>query len=247
MELTQWILGGKDGLLIEEPMTALTDFLVTAVCILGLVKFSRHGELEKRQLRVFAWFFFFMGLGTLFAGLFTHAFSYIFVPERLSKEALSALEYNEKLSYNLHNLPNWVFNVVSVTLFEISNLIMIKKYLSKLNTAIYYSVIAVENLAVYVLLLTVLKYDIAIAHIGFALYLIALPLQIAVYKKYRSKYSRYMILGILIMLITPPVMALKFEFCKWFNFNDISHVVIAATMYCFMLAGEKFVEEKLEN
>lgn len=247
MELTQWILGGNDGLLVLEPMTALTDFIVTAVCILGLVKFSRHKETEKRQLRVFAWFFLFMGLGTLFAGLFTHAFSYFFYPERLSKEALSVLCYDEKLSYNLHNLPNWVFNVVSVTLFEVSNIIMTKKYLPKLNTGLYYSVIAVESLAVYVLLLTVLKYDIAIAHIGFALYLIALPLQIAVYKKHRSQYSKYMISGILIMLITPPVMALKFEFCKWFNFNDISHVVIAATMYCFMLAGEEFVEEKLEK
>ena len=42
-------------------------------------------------------------------------------------------------------------------------------------------------------------------------------------------------------------MALKLQITKWFNFNDISHVVIAATMYCFMLAGEEFVEEKLEK
>ena len=247
MELTQWILGKEDGLLVLEPMTALTDFIVTAVCILGIIKFSRHEKNEKRQLRVFAWFFLFMGLGTLFAGLFTHAFSDVFYPERLSTEALAALSYDEKLSYNLHNLPNWVFNVVSVTLFEVSNVIMIKKYFSKLNTGLYYAVIAVESVTVYALLLTVLKYDIAIAHIGFALYLIALPLQIVVYRKFRSEYSKFMIIGILIMLITPPVMALKFEFCKWFNFNDISHVVIAATMYCFMLAGEKFVKEKVEN
>ena len=33
MELTQWILGKEDGLLVLEPMTALTDFIVTAVCI----------------------------------------------------------------------------------------------------------------------------------------------------------------------------------------------------------------------
>ena len=89
-----------------------------------------------------------------------------------------------------------------------------------------------------------MKYDIAAAHIGFALYLIELPLQIIIIKKYNAKEAKFLIIGTLLMLITAPVMALKLQITKWFNFNDISHVVIAITMYLFFLAGKEFYKEK---
>jgi hypothetical protein len=223
MELTQWILG---GLTVLEPVTALTDFLVTAVCIAGFVKFMRIEKPLGNAVTVFAWFFLFMGLGTLFAGLMTHAFSYAFDAET-----------------KIHNLPNWLFNVISVTLFEISNIIMAKKYLPNLNTKIYYAVILVESCTVLSMLLYFMSYNVAIGHISFALYIISLPLQIIIYKKHRSNYSKYMIYGILLMLITGPVMAVKFQFSPWFNHNDISHVTIAATMSLFLAAGMCHVRE----
>ena len=222
MEKTQIILFGT---LILEPMTALTDFLVTAVCTAGFVKFMKMPEPQKQYIKVFAYFFLFMGLGTLFAGLLTHAFSYAF-PEG-----------------KLHNLPNWLFNVFSVTLFEISNILMAKKYLKNINSKVLFSVITAESLAVLAMLLYLMSYNVAIGHISFALYLISLPLQIIIYKNRRSQYSKFMIYGILLMLITAPVMALKFQFSAWFNHNDISHVTIAATMFLFLLAGLEFSKE----
>lgn len=240
MELTQWIFGNT---IILEPMTALTDFIVTAVCIFGFFKLKALAK-KNGNNKSFVYFFLFMGLGTFFAALMTHAFSYAFTPEQLSKSEIALLEWSDKLKVNLHNMPNWIFNVISVTLFEIGIIKQSKKHLEYLNTKFYFSIIIIESVLIFAATLYILKYDIAAAHIGFALYLIELPLQIIIIKKNNAKEAKFLIIGTLLMLITAPVMALKLQITKWFNFNDISHVVIAITMYLFFLAGKEFYKEK---
>lgn len=241
MELTQWIFGNT---IILEPMTALTDFIVTAVCIFGFFKLKALAK-KNDNSKSFVYFFLFMGLGTFFAALMSHAFSYVFNPEKLSKSEIAMLEWSDKFQINLHNMPNWIFNVISVTFFEIAIIKQAKKYLEYLNTKFYFSIIAIESTLIFAATLYILKYDIAAAHIGFALYLIELPLQIIIIRKYNAKEAKFLIIGTLLMLITAPVMALKLQITKWFNFNDISHVVIAVTMYLFFLAGKEFY--KIDN
>ena len=240
METTQLTLG---GLLVLEPVTAFTDFLITLVSFIGYYKFINKRKKGGLSITYFAYFFLFMGLGTLFAGLFTHAFSYIFGID----ETEPIKSWIDNLLSNAHNLPNWLFNIVSVTFFEIATIRMLSKYIKDLNTTFIYIVIAVESLAAFGLILYFFKYYIAAAHIGFALYLISMPFQIINYKTNHSQYSKFIIIGSSLMIITLPVMLAKLEISKWMNFNDISHLTIMITMLLFMKAGLNFLQEKPKN
>ncbi len=238
MERTQWIIG---GISILEPMTAITDFLVTAVCVIAFVKLRRISRQNGNYLSIYPYFFLTMGLGCLMAGIMTHALAYTFVPELLSKAQMQALPWADKMAYHLHDLPNWLLNITSVTLFMLSmaqraNDVLTIRYRANLM------VIWGESLAVLTLLITYLTYDIATAHIGFSLYAIELPLMLRLFRSYNIREARqeamYLISGTLLMIISVPVMAGKMQISPWFNHNDISHCLIAITMYLFYKSAE---------
>ncbi len=60
------------GIQIQEPITALTDLLITAVCWYIFIKLRPLKE-RSRVYRLFRSFFFMMGLATLLGGIFGHA------------------------------------------------------------------------------------------------------------------------------------------------------------------------------
>ncbi|MBR4267544.1 MAG: hypothetical protein IKQ46_16010 [Bacteroidales bacterium] len=244
MEKTEWVFG---EILIQEPMTALTDLIITTVCLIGFYKLYNLSRQNDGYMKNFAYFVLFMGLGTLFAAILTHAFDYVFNPEQLTKAEIKELNWKNKFQINLHNLPNWVFNVISTTLFEISVIQRAKYYLKNYNFSIIKWFVVIESTIISILLMYNLSYDIASIHIGIALFVVSMPLQVKIYKKYKAPDAKLLIIGSLIMLIVVPVMITKFEITKWFNFNDISHVVIATTMYLFYLAGLNFYDNKLNE
>lgn len=235
MERTQWILG---GVTILEPMTAITDFIVTIVCVIAFLRLRRISRDNGNYLPVYPYFFLTMGLGCFLAGLMTHAFAYAFVPELLDKPQMNALPWADKMAYHLHDLPNWLFNILSVTLFMYSMVGRACDQIPSISRRNYNIVVAVESVLVTVAMLWLLTYDIATAHIGFALYVIELPLMIMVYRRFRSREAMYLISGTLLMIISVPVMAAKFQFSPWFNHNDISHCLIAITMFLFYKSAE---------
>jgi len=217
---------------VLEPMTAITDFIVTIVCVIAFVKLRRISIDNGNYLGIYPYFFLTMGLGCLMAGIMTHAFAYTFVPELLDKAQMQALPWSEKMAYHLHDLPNWLFNIISVTLFMFSVIARAADTIT-INRKRYNIIAAGESIAVFAALMWLLSYDIATAHIGFALYAIELPLMIWIYRYNRGMEALYLIIGTLFMIITVPVMATKFQFSPWFNHNDISHCCIAITMFLF--------------
>lgn len=237
MEKTEWLLG---NISILEPTTAITDLIITVVCIIAFVKLKRISKANYNYLAKYPYFFLTMGLCTFFAALMTHAFPYTMVT-LLNKQQLTALPWNSLFVYHLHDLPNWVLNVVSASLFEWSLVERATDIVPSISRIKWISVITIESVIVVILLLTILSYNVAAIHIVFTLYAILTPLQFATIKHLKNtgyqtdgfREQKLLLIGAAIMLISGPVMATKFQLSPWFNHNDISHIIIAISMFIF--------------
>src|SRR6056297_2947849 len=106
------------GVLINEPVTVLTDLLVSAVCIYAFVKIIQlphRGKLKAYLL----WYFFLMALATMFGGIIGHAFLWHFDaswdnPEWVNSiiSKIAFLEMNEP-AY-VWKLPGWIISMLSI-------------------------------------------------------------------------------------------------------------------------------------
>lgn len=224
---------------VLEPMTAVTDFIVTAVCLLAFVRLRRLSKANGGYMSYYPYFFLTMGLGCFFAALMTHAFAYTMV-DILPKDHIRQLDWAGQLAYHLHDLPNWIFNIVSVTLFEFAMLERISQLKPNYNRNLYTGIVIAESAVVLMLLLWKLNYAFAAMHIGFALYIIELPHIWPLYRSTGNPEARYLVIASLVMLPSGVAMAMQqwlVENSPWFNHNDISHCLIAITMYlCYKSA-----------
>jgi hypothetical protein len=62
----------------------------------------------------------------------------------------------------------------------------------------------------------------------------------------RKTDINYIILGILALLATLPFRFLEVDFHRWFNRDDIGHVLMAIALFCFF-KGVKFRESRSPN
>ncbi len=229
MELTQWTFG---DVAVLEPMTAITDLIVTAVCIVSFVKLKQSSDAEGGHIPQYPYFFLTMGLCTFFAALMTHAFPYTMV-NLLDKSQVALLPWEEKFTYHLHDLPNWLLNISSASLFEWSLVDRASELVLDFPRRRWLALISAESIIVLVLLLWHLSYNVAAIHIVFTLYAVLVPLQIITMRHHSTIEQKLHLLGAGVMLFSGLVMATKFQFSPWFNHNDISHIIIAISMFLF--------------
>ena len=66
------------GIKILEPVTTITDLLVTVVCFYAFFHLRTHSHKQTKHVKFYRYFFLFMGLATLLGGIIGHAFLYLF-------------------------------------------------------------------------------------------------------------------------------------------------------------------------
>ncbi|MCF0207049.1 MAG: hypothetical protein HUK15_06430 [Bacteroidales bacterium] len=227
MELTEIFIG---GIRILEPVTVLTDFIITAVCIYAYFRLRKQAK-QNSYMRLYPWFFMFMAISCFCGGLLTHAIPYIF-PENIGV---------------WNKMPCWLFNILSTSTFM---LCMVERYKAlfsdsgrkKLLTAIW-----CEIAIILCLLFVVKSFLIVEIQIAIAVLLTCVPMQIAILRKVKYKECTYNMIASMVLVITIAVMACKFSISKWFNYNDISHVIITITMFYYYLGAMEMQKEFSKN
>lgn len=234
MEKTQIILW---GITILEPITALTDMLVTLVSFYAFIKLKQRSE-SSGYMHLFPYFFLAMGISTLTGAVMTHAFSYIFQSEAdLVPDAIENLAWFDLFEHNYQKLPSWIFNIISVTIFTFAMIYRSTTFFNKKTTAILYAFSIIETLAMLSLMIYKMSFIFAELHIGISLWIISMPVQIKIWKQHHKREAMFIILATITTTLTGAVLGPKFSLSKWFNHFDISHIIIAIAMYFFYLAG----------
>ncbi len=195
-EYTQLTFG---KLIVQEPMTAFTNFLVAAVCFYFYFKLKKHYIKQgvNKSIKLKTIFFLLFGVATTVAG-FAHGFYY-------------------KFGMGLHKL-GWALVVSSLATLTCGFIMSIKKH-QKLILRGYLFITLI-----YLLVLPMAKSFGAIT--GFlAFSLVAVVLPTLVKENQKEHYKKYMLYSIGMFALTGLVFATKLTISKWFNFNDLAHIV----------------------
>lgn len=206
---------------IDEPVTMLTDLVITLVCFYAFVQLGKKTILSKPQ-HYLRYYFLMMGFATMIGGIFGHGFLYYF-----------GLNWK---------LPGWLTSMFAVTLIERASIEQTKdivrpSILKTMRVANLIELVTFVSLTFVTLFFRLLdprdSFRFVELHTAYGLLLIVLPLQAFVYWKTGNAGSRLFLIGIGCVILTAFVYYFEFAFSKWFNQHDISHLVIAFSSWLF--------------
>ncbi|MFI5203034.1 MAG: DUF6962 family protein [Flavobacteriales bacterium] len=223
-EKTYWEIG---GIVINEPITAITDLLVAGVCFYAFFKRTGHVRYEWTHV-FFRYYFLFLGLSTLYGGLVGHAFIQYF-----------GFEWK---------LPGWIMSMIGVALIERATIMHAKEYMPY-KVGRFFSVLNVIEL--FTLLFCVvyfMNFSLVEAHAAYGLLIVVVAFELVVFIKSGQKSSKRILIAVGIGAVAAIVHIGQIIIHKWFNHLDLSHVLMAISAYVFYM-GAKLIpyEANLEK
>ncbi|MGD2035758.1 MAG: hypothetical protein PVF73_11915, partial [Bacteroidales bacterium] len=163
------------GIRISEPVTTLTDLMVSAVCFFAFYRLSKVGVKNKVHLNL-RYYFLSMGFATAFGGIIGHAFMYNF-------------------SF-YWKLPGWVTSMFSIALVERAA-IEYARPLIKPKLGIAFKWVNLIELATFVsITLITLNFFFVEVHSAYGLLIVVASLNLYVFLKRRTKGSRMFLLAV---------------------------------------------------
>jgi hypothetical protein len=204
------------GIRVDEPMTTLTDLVVSAVCFYAFYTLTKK-KLPGRTQLYFRYYFLLMGIATCLGGLVGHGFLYL-------------LSFGWKL-------PGWITSMLSVALIERSA-IQHAKPLIKPGIGKSFLIINVFELVI-IMTITMITLDFAWVefHSGYGLLGVVAPFHGWVYYKTRDRGSAFILLAVGLASVAALFYMNKVSIHTWFNYLDISHTVMAIAAFVFYLGA----------
>lgn len=210
-----WIWGIK----IDEPITTLTDLVVSAVCIYAFLKLTGHYN-KSRVKNYLRFYFLGLGIATAIGGIIGHAFMYRF-------------------SF-YWKLPGWVTSMVSIMLIERASIDyaspilkpLVGKWLKRINLL---------ELAVFITItLITLRFTYVEIHSAYGLLLVVTGIHSYILITRHSPASQLFIVAVAFSSIAALIYMNEIGLSKWFTHSDLSHVFMAISAWFFYL-GSKYI------
>lgn len=206
------------GIRIDEPVTTLTDLLVSVVCFVAFFRLAKQARPGNAQL-YFRLYFLLMAIATLFGGLIGHAFLY-------------ALTFTWKL-------PGWIMSMLSIALIERSSIERAKPLIDPRVGKFFLALNIVELLTVMTVTMWTLDFEWVEFHSGYGLLGVVLPFHLYTWYRTRDRGSFIIIIAVLVASCAALVFMNKLSIHEWFNYLDISHTMMAIGAYLFYKGAVK--------
>jgi hypothetical protein len=207
------------GITWLEPMTIITDLIISAICFYSFIKLKKINNREPEQI-IFNYFFLFMGISFFCGGVIGHGLMYYF-----GKQG---------------HIPAWFFSMVGVAFFAHAIILRVKSFLGNK----YYTLLVLSNWLIFVIclisMLYLMQFEVVETHAIMGILLMGLSLEIWLYYKYKNTTGQFIFLGIFILAMSALVHALKISVDDlWFNQNDLGHLLLAGSMWLFYKGTKK--------
>lgn len=200
------------GITILEPSTVISSLLMAIVCFYAFVHLGRLARAHRMYSQI-RYFFLFMGIATVIGGVLGHGFLYI--------------------TGQPGKIPGWFSSMIAVALFERAAIWHIKPLLKpKFGSWLGY-LNYVELTLFFVLTLVTLNFVVVEIHAFYGLFLMLFMIEIYVYKRKKDPGSVNIFIATGLGAVAAGFHALKFSFGPWFNYNDISHIPMAASIWYY--------------
>lgn len=194
------------GLHITEPFTWITNWLVAAFCF-GFGHLLFRNKLADATQKFWALFFFFIALASLTGGTAHGFITYV----------------GPKFHY-----AAWILTGIAIFSAEMAALQLVEndKIKQVLRFIIYAQLMIMVASVMFYHNFNSVRINSAIGLVG-----IVMPISFVHYRNYKDRRSAIIMLGILANMIPGTVHAFKISLNEWFNYNDISHVLMIGCFY----------------
>jgi len=204
-----------NGMLIQEPVTALTDLLVSLVCLYAFFKLKP----VNRSVALLKYYFLTMALATAYGGIIGHAF-------------LHYVSFGWKV-------PGWLISMFSVALLERASITHAKPILTKNLGTLFTTLNSIELITLIVIVLATFNFTFVEAHAAYGLLVVVFSFEAFIFKSTKADSSRLFLIATGISAVAATVHLTQFSIHPWFNHLDLSHVLMAMAAYVFYCGGLK--------
>ena len=209
---------------IDEPIATLTDVIVAIVCFYAFYQLNKL-KLPGRSQMYFRYYFLLMGVATFLGGVIGHGFLY-------------ALSFGWKL-------PAWIISMVSIALVERSAIAHARPLIKPGIGKFFLVFNLIELLTIMIITMTTLNFKWVQFHSGYGLLAIVSTFHIYTYVKTKDRGSLTILGAVLISCCASVIFVNEISIHIWFNYIDISHVLLALSAYVFYLGATRL--EKREG
>lgn len=194
------------GLTVTEPFTWLTNWMVAGASFYFGHKLY-HDKNANTQMKFWSMFFLFMGIASTTGG--------------------TAHGYINYVGNNFHYAA-WIFTGIAVYGAQRAAIELIRdtRFYKPLKIFVLLELIAMAISVIFFHSFESVRVNSAFGLIG-----IVLPILLYSYRFLGNKGSGIIALGILSNAAPALIHAMRFSYNKWFNFNDLSHVVMIGCFY----------------
>lgn len=201
------------GIRIDEPVTTLTDLVISAICFYAFFAL-RKKRVSHKVYYLIQGYFLCIGFATLLGGIIGHGFLYAFTPQ--------------------WKFPGWALSMVGINLIERVMLSFSKSFI-KPGYARFFSWVNIFELLVFGYL-TFATINFAYVEIHTAYGLMIFVLGFSLYHYFKGNHSemmRYFIWAVFAVIVAFFFFITKYGLGIWFNYMDISHLFLALSAWLF--------------
>lgn len=199
------------GVRVLEPVTSLTDLLTATVSFVAFASLRRL-RVAGDGPRWFERYFLLVGIATTAAGLIGHAFLYAFTPD--------------------WKMIGWSVSACGILAIEQSSIAYARPLLSPKQTS-WLKTWTWVQLIVFCCLIAnppTRSFDMVKVNSALGLVGIVLPLHLWMYLRRRVQGHRWVVAAVVLGMLPAITFNGKITLHTWFNFHDISHVLMACVM-----------------
>ncbi|MDN4165137.1 hypothetical protein QWY31_06470 [Cytophagales bacterium LB-30] len=207
------------GIRIDEPVTTLTDLLISLVCFYAYFRLTRGSQSSKIGT-YFRYFFMSMGLATALGGLVGHGFLYAF-------------PFPSGWEVSPWKLPGWLVSMLSITLIERASIEYAKPLISQRTAQVFKWINLIEFFLFVGITFSTLDFFYVEVHSAYGLLVVVASFHFYIWIKTRSKASLWILAGVGFSAMAAAVFMQKLALSIWFNHFDISHVAMSISAWCF--------------
>ena len=212
------------GLRVDEPVTMITDLVVTAVCIYAFVRLSRI-PVKNNVHFYLKYYFLSMGIATAIGGIIGHGFFYLF-------------DFAWKL-------PGWLTSMISVALFERAVILYARKLIHPFLGKLFAWLNIIELATFVIITFITLNFFFVEVHAAYGLLIVTTGFSLIVYIKTGNKGSRTFLVAVAVSSLSALVFMNEWGIGPWFNHFDISHLLMAVSAWFFYKGSLLLIKDPL--
>lgn len=200
------------GIRLDEPVTTVTDLIISAVCFYFFFRLSRIAQ--KQALHQYLLFYFLsIGIATGTGGIINHGLLYMFASG--------------------WRLPCLLASLASIALIERASIEHARKHISPKPCRLLSMLNIVGLLTFMILTLITMNFLMVGLYYAYGILIVVGMLNIFVYSKTRDPGSRQFLIAVGFSTLTALVFLNEWNLHRWFNYLAVSHILMTIAAVFF--------------